>query len=349
MDDIERYLDQVCSALGGSKALRLHLREELREHILEAVEKYRADGLEQKPAIQKALQDFGQPQNLRQQLQDVYGRPFVALLIEKAMHWKEKTMKTGWKWSFIAHFALALLITFQIIFIMTGPTLFSPVIQEGYASLQKSAPDYFVSFMKCMRVFYHTWFIWIAPIIVCWALFEWKCHSENKSKIRLAAGTLVSLAMMVLVFISSASIVMPLFDLWRQSRTHEPESQVIQRAQQVNTSFEKLAQAIEKQEWQVAQQSARKLRRTFQSLALMGSAAPILVAMDKREDFDEIRQLFDNIARLSDDISDSIRDMDEPRLAAPHYFYQLEKSYKQLKSKVPDWPSGDQAEQPGRP
>ena len=68
MDDIERYLDQVCSGLGGSKELRRHLREELREHILEAVEKYRADGLEQKLAVQKALEDFGQPQTLRQEL-----------------------------------------------------------------------------------------------------------------------------------------------------------------------------------------------------------------------------------------------------------------------------------------
>jgi len=34
----------------------------------------------------------------------------LAILIEKAMQWKEKNMKTGWKSSFIAHLALAGLI-----------------------------------------------------------------------------------------------------------------------------------------------------------------------------------------------------------------------------------------------
>ncbi len=35
MNDLERYLDRVCLGLGGSLSLRRHLRQELREHILD--------------------------------------------------------------------------------------------------------------------------------------------------------------------------------------------------------------------------------------------------------------------------------------------------------------------------
>lgn len=97
MRDIESYLDQVCRSIGGSKALHLHLREELREHVLETIERHKADGLDEDQAVQKALEEFGQPEAVREGLQAIYGRSLMGLVIEKAMQWKEKTMKTGWK------------------------------------------------------------------------------------------------------------------------------------------------------------------------------------------------------------------------------------------------------------
>ena len=33
MNQIERFLDQVCRGVGGPSPLRKHLREELREHL----------------------------------------------------------------------------------------------------------------------------------------------------------------------------------------------------------------------------------------------------------------------------------------------------------------------------
>jgi hypothetical protein len=51
MDNIEHYLDQVCRSIGGSKSLHQYLREELREHLLEAIERHIAAGLPKAQAI----------------------------------------------------------------------------------------------------------------------------------------------------------------------------------------------------------------------------------------------------------------------------------------------------------
>ena len=36
MDKLEHYLDQVCRSIGGPRSLRQHVRQELREHLLDA-------------------------------------------------------------------------------------------------------------------------------------------------------------------------------------------------------------------------------------------------------------------------------------------------------------------------
>ena len=334
MDDIDRYLNQICSGLGGSKALRCHFREELREHIIEAVEKYRADGLEQEVAVQKALDDFGQPETLCQELQGVYGRHFVSLLIDKAMQWKEKSMKTGWKWTFGAHIALALVIVLQVFFVMVSTMIFPHVVNE-YDMLEAELPGYARSVLSFLRILDGYWIVWVIPLALIWTIFEWKCRSENKSRIRLACGALIALGMGVLVWAVSIATVIPLAQLSGLARRQHPESAILGKVVEADAQFKHLSEAIERQDWPVVRQSAHELQWAFEWLERRGSSAPTLVAMDKREDFDNIRQLFENIAGLSDDISDSIRDMEDPELAVPHYFSQLEESYKQLKAKAP--------------
>ena len=36
MDKLEQYLDQVCRGIAGPRSLRQHVRQELREHLLDA-------------------------------------------------------------------------------------------------------------------------------------------------------------------------------------------------------------------------------------------------------------------------------------------------------------------------
>jgi hypothetical protein len=37
MKKLEQYIDQVCRGIGGPRALRQHVRRELREHLLDAM------------------------------------------------------------------------------------------------------------------------------------------------------------------------------------------------------------------------------------------------------------------------------------------------------------------------
>ena len=106
MSEIESYLDHVCRGVAGSRSLRQHIREELREHLTEAVERHAAGGLPENEAARRAIEEFGQAEMVSEGLQDIYGRRLVALLVEKAMEWKERTMKSDWKWSFVGNLAL---------------------------------------------------------------------------------------------------------------------------------------------------------------------------------------------------------------------------------------------------
>src|SRR3982750_674781 len=98
MDKLERYLDQVCRGIAGPRSLRHHIRQELREHLLDAAAEHRRAGLSETQALEKALEDFGGPELVRSELEATHGHRLTAVLIDKAMQWKELTMKSKWLW-----------------------------------------------------------------------------------------------------------------------------------------------------------------------------------------------------------------------------------------------------------
>ncbi len=342
METIDSYLDQVCRSLKGSKALRLHLREELREHILDSVERHKCEGLAEEQAIRKAIDEFGQPEMVREGLEAIYGRSMVGLLVEKAMQWKEKTMKTGWKWSFVAHFALVATIAIQIILVLSLFVFIFPTLQAEYAMAERMLPSYLIRAVSFLHILEQTWFLWVIVIGVAWAIFEWRCRSDSKSTIRLAIGILASLVISLVVFAIVATVTVPLIQLPGFIRRQQPESVVIRRTERANTSFGNLAQAVQDEDWTTARESAWRLRNEFRDLTYSGSAAPILVGIARRDDIDEVRRLIYEIEELSDDVGDSIRDAERigepPGALVPHHFSRLKESYEQLKAKVPGWP-----------
>ncbi|MBI1830471.1 MAG: hypothetical protein HYR84_03360 [Planctomycetes bacterium] len=94
MEKLEQYLDQVCRTIGGPASLREHVRQELREHLLDAVAQHQADGISEDEAVDKALEEFGQADEVRSELEAAHGkRRMISLLIDTAMQWKEMTMK----------------------------------------------------------------------------------------------------------------------------------------------------------------------------------------------------------------------------------------------------------------
>ena len=135
MDDVKRFLDQACCGVGGSHELRRHLRKELQEHLTAEIERNVAAGMDQAEATQRALEEFGDPVMIREGLQSVHGRRLLSLLIEKSMIWKVRTMKTGWKWSFVACVALVLTIAIEV-FLSVAPLMYIfPVIKDLHHTL----------------------------------------------------------------------------------------------------------------------------------------------------------------------------------------------------------------------
>src|SRR5438105_8157334 len=117
MEKLEQYLDQVCRSIGGPRALRQHVRQELREHLLDAVAEHKAAGLSEDKALDRALEDFGGPEQVRSELEATHGHRLLPVVIDKAMQWKEKTMHTKWLWTTWADLTLLGVIALAVMWI----------------------------------------------------------------------------------------------------------------------------------------------------------------------------------------------------------------------------------------
>ena len=82
MDRLDSYLNQICWSIGGPKALREHVRQELRAHLLDAVEQHKRAGLTDDEAVTKAMEEFGRPEDLRPELEAAHGHRMLAVLID---------------------------------------------------------------------------------------------------------------------------------------------------------------------------------------------------------------------------------------------------------------------------
>src|SRR5947209_10989971 len=129
MGKLEQYLDQVCRSIGGPRSLRQHVRQELREHLLDAVAQHRSEGLSEETAVETALEEFGKPEDVRSELEATHGQRMMAVVIDKAMQWKEKTMKARWLWTSWANLSLALVIALEVSFIAFNVIFIVPKFQ----------------------------------------------------------------------------------------------------------------------------------------------------------------------------------------------------------------------------
>src|SRR5947209_17350094 len=130
MDRIDQYVEQVCRSIGGPRAMRQHVRQELREHLLDAVAQHRAAGLPEDKAVERALEEFGQPEELRSELEATHGQRVLAVVIDKAMQWKERTMKAKWLWASWAYLALVAVVALEVLFITFTNVFITPRFQR---------------------------------------------------------------------------------------------------------------------------------------------------------------------------------------------------------------------------
>jgi hypothetical protein len=284
MDKLEQYLDRVCRNIGGPKSLRQHVRQELREHLLDAVAEHKASGLPEEEALTRALEDFGGPEQVREELEATHGHRLMPLLIDKAMQWKEETMRAKWLWTTWAYLAVVLVIALDVLFIAFNVVFTIPKMQKlthdgivDPAIIEEQGFSWMFGFLNRLSYIgghYTTQLLLLAA--AAWGLLEWRVKSENKPFIRLAVLGTAAVGLMVIVVLTTGALVIS-FELGAPALGRMARSWAVEQNATIDTSIKGLEQALAKKDWGAVRDQAEKAASAMNRL----SAGPGLASLTR--------------------------------------------------------------------
>ncbi len=273
MDKVEQYLDRICRSIGGPRALRQHIRQELREHLRDAAAEYRRTGLSEEEALDRALADFGGPEEVRSELEAMHGHRLLPVLIDRAMEWKERTMRARWLWTTWAYLTVGAVVVVNVLFFGFSVNFLIPKLEKMKASgwLVNDSPDgpsldrLFELLGYVQRAWEHIeW--WFVLLLAGWGLFEWRVRSENKTLMRLGGlGTLgvgLTLATAVTGVLLALPFMIGLPPMGRAAR-HLSTAQV----EHLDRSVARLEQARAKKEWETVVWTAEGASNELKTLS----------------------------------------------------------------------------------
>jgi hypothetical protein len=296
MDKLERYLDQVCRSIGGPKSLRQHVRQELREHLLDAAAEHRAAGLSEEAALDRAVQDFGGPEEVRAGLEEAHGHRLLPVVIDKAMQWKERTMRAKWLWMTWAHLALGAVIALEVMWITCAVITLVPRFQGHMRYgvidpeiLEKDGMTWMASFLdglKHVGGHYTTWLL-LAVVVMC-GLFEWRVRSENKSFIRLSVWGTAAVGLMVTSLLTAGSLVIT-YMVATPATNGIVRPWAMQQIDSIDTSITALEQALAKKDWESIEEHANQASQNLERLVAAAPAVGSLTHQDGRPSFEKLR------------------------------------------------------------
>ncbi len=294
MDKLERYLDRVCLSMGGPKALRQHVRQELREHLLDAAAQHRSEGLSEEAALERAMEDFGGPDEIRSDLDATHGHRLLPVVIDKAMQWKERTMRAKWLWETWAYLALAVVILLDLMWICFGNLYLMPKFQKlthdgviDAAILNEQGVGWMPTFLVSLQEIgkYTTWLL-IAAITAC-VLFEWRIRSENKSLIRLSAWGTVAIGLTKISILMAACLIIP----YQLAAPHTGRVGAAYASQQITKAkgiTNALQNALEKKDWNLVKVDAAEISHVLDLLVNSGFA---LGSLTRERDLGQLEEL----------------------------------------------------------
>jgi hypothetical protein len=216
MDKLEHYLDQVCRSIGGPRSLRQHVRQELREHLRDAAAEHQAAGMSEEEALAKALADFGGPDEVRSELEATHGHRLLPVVIDKAMQWKEMTMRARWLWMTWTYLAVVGVVALEVLHLLFCHVYLVPKLKKlrsdgwlGSDPYSEATLEWLYSFLDRVSwmINHATWLV--LGLVALWGLFEWRVRSDNKTFMRLSALGTVAVALTILVFHMMAALVFP--------------------------------------------------------------------------------------------------------------------------------------------
>ncbi|MCI0638315.1 MAG: permease prefix domain 1-containing protein [Gemmataceae bacterium] len=272
MDKLEQYLDQVCRGLAGSRSMRQHIRQELREHLRDAMAGHKAAGMSEEEALGRALADFGGPAEVRSELEATHGQRFFAVVIDKAIEWKERTMRAKWLWLSWAHLAFACVIVVEILLLTYTKIFLVPklhkLIQDGWLPGATTDPElsWLLGLLAPLdwMARYATWIVLAAAAL--WALFEWRVRSENKSFMRLSALGTTAFALLVSVVLTTMAMLL-LFFLGLPGGVILGPRVVNDLTANIDASVGALEQGIAQKDWEAIQHNAKRAAHSLETLA----------------------------------------------------------------------------------
>jgi hypothetical protein len=306
MNRLERYLDQVCRSIGGPKALRQHVRQELREHLLDAVDQHKAAGLPELEALERALAEFGKPEEVRSELEATHGHRMMAVVIDKAMQWKEITMKAKWLWTTWAYLAVVVLIALELFSVWFNVIFLIPKYQKlrhdgiiDPAIDEESGVGWMTRFLNGLSDFtgHYTTFLLIAAA-AAWGLFEWRVKSENKPFIRLALlGTVAVVLMVVFMLTSGGQTIQFYLGVPAMGKIARPWA--VQQVETIDAAMTSLEQAMGKNDWEGMQQQADEASSAMNRL----STGPALTSLTKGHEPPVLEALRADLNQAKEDLA----------------------------------------------
>jgi hypothetical protein len=251
MDKLEQYLDQVCRGI-GPRSLRQHIRQELNEHLRDAMAQHKAAGLTEQAALERALADFGGSEQLHSELIATHGERMMQVIIDKALAWKERTMRAKWLWMTWSYFAALGVVAIGILSLCFFNCCLVPKLKKFEADGWLQNRD--LPVLDRLKSILHAldwageYFIWLlAGAAVLWGLFEWRVRSENKAFMRLAALGTGGLGLTAVVFLAAVAIIIPFVVGLPSAKIVRPFAS--QEVANVDSSISALEKAHEKNDW----------------------------------------------------------------------------------------------------
>lgn len=290
---LDQYLDQVCRGIAGPRALRQHVRQELREHLLDAAARYRESGLGDEAALDRALEDFGGPDQVRQELEATHGHRLLAVVLDKALQWKELTMKAKWLWTTAAHLTLALVITLEVLLLLAIVTFIVPkqiyMWHEGLLEAGEGQLSWTLDVLRNLIWATNEWMWWVIPIAGIWLLFEWRYRGENKAMVRLSVMGAAATALMCAVGIVTAALVLPLMVNMPSINHRPPEPVVMKLVQELDDALGKLREAQARQDWDQVERQTLDASHAMDRLSRMGATPAVLATRNQQAEIERRR------------------------------------------------------------
>jgi hypothetical protein len=294
MDKLEHYLDRVCRSIGGPRSLRQHIRRELREHLLDAAAEHKAAGLSEEEALARALEDFGGPEEVRSELEATHGQRLMAVAIDKAMQWKERTMRAKWLWATWTYLTVVGVIVVQVLFFTFAEMFFVPKLRkiqrDGWLDIDAVNSPVLAWLDASLRGLrwvgdHVTWCVLIVAAV--WGLFEWRVRSENKPFMRLSALGTIALVLMVAALFIAGALVIP-FELGMPAMIQITTPFAGKQMDTIDASLAAIEQAMAKQDWPAIQDNAERASSAVDRLSSVAGAIPA-PTLHKRPTVNELR------------------------------------------------------------